>query len=74
MLSSVRAQKTRSPQLFLSSLDYSSNFSNEKHPSAWRGRGPKKGKQGVVYDPLSVTKIIRQIRNDEPNGGHPQLN
>jgi hypothetical protein len=27
----------------------------------------------TVYCPLSVTKIIKQIRNDEPNGGHPQL-
>ena len=27
----------------------------------------------TVYGPLSVTKIIKQIRNDEPNGGVPQL-
>ena len=26
-----------------------------------------------VYGALSVTKIIKRIRNDEPNGGHPQL-
>jgi hypothetical protein len=28
----------------------------------------------TIYGPLSITKIIKQIRNDEPNGGHPQLN
>jgi hypothetical protein len=28
----------------------------------------------TVYEPLSVTKIIKQIHNNEPNGGHTQLN
>eukprot|EP00957_Ditylum_brightwellii_P114962 8767916-Ditylum_brightwellii.AAC.1 len=28
----------------------------------------------TIYGPLSVTKIIKQIHNDEPSGGHPQLN
>eukprot|EP00957_Ditylum_brightwellii_P103020 7851605-Ditylum_brightwellii.AAC.1 len=27
-----------------------------------------------VYGAVSVTNIIQKIRNDEPNGGHPELN
>eukprot|EP00957_Ditylum_brightwellii_P033710 2555409-Ditylum_brightwellii.AAC.1 len=53
MLSPTCAQRARSLQLFSSSSDNSSNSSKEKHPSAAKGRGPRRGKQGVVSWPVT---------------------
>eukprot|EP00957_Ditylum_brightwellii_P039756 3009581-Ditylum_brightwellii.AAC.1 len=72
----------RSLQLFSSSSDDSYNSSNENHPPAWKGRGPKRGKQRVASWPVTgqmhhaqhaqKSSLLTQqfISSSEEEGGH----
>eukprot|EP00957_Ditylum_brightwellii_P066977 5084431-Ditylum_brightwellii.AAC.1 len=82
MPSSVCYQKARSLHLFSSSSDNISNSSNEKCPPAWKGRGSRRGEQGVVSQPViaqmhhaqhaqkSSLLMQQSINSSDKEGGH----